>query len=130
MEPDQGALSLVSRAGLLVAAALAVLTTACGQPSTLYRWGEYESLVYDMYMRPGKADPTTQIARITEDIERTSAQGQQGQHVPPGLHAHLGYLYYGQGQIDAAYEQFVAEKTLFPESAVFVDGILARMKKQ
>jgi hypothetical protein len=113
--------------GLLTATALAVLSSACAQPTTLYRWGEYESLVYDTYMRPGKADPTTQIAKLNEDIERTKAEGQ---HVPPGVHAHLGYLYYGQGQLDAAYEQFTIEKTLFPESTVFIDGVLARMKKQ
>jgi len=107
--------------------AIAVLSSGCAQRTPLYRWGGYESLVYDMYMRPGKADPTTQIAKLNEDIERANAEGQR---VPPGLHAHLGYLYYGQGQLDAAYEQFTIEKTLFPESTVFVDGVLARMKKQ
>lgn len=114
--------------GLLAAILLASLSSACtptAQP--LYSWGSYESLVYGMYLQPGKADPSTQIAKLNEDIERTAAEGQ---HVPPGVHAHLGYLYYGQGQVDAAYEQFSIEKTLFPESAVFVDGVLARMKKQ
>lgn len=125
MEPDQGSLRIVRRLPLLIA--LAALGSACAQPTSLYRWGEYESLVYDMYMRPGKADPTTQIAKLNEEIERTNAEGQ---HVPPGVHAHLGYLYYGQGQLDAAYEQFTIEKTLFPESATFVDGVLTRMKKQ
>jgi hypothetical protein len=127
VEPDQGALTIVRRFALLAASVLAALSSACAQPTSLYRWGEYESLVYDMYMRPGKADPTTQIAKLSEDIERTNAEGQ---HVPPGVHAHLGYLYYGQGQRDAAYEQFTIEKTLFPESTVFIDGVLARMKKQ
>jgi len=117
----------MQRLGLLTVTALAVLTSACAQQTSLYRWGEYESVVYDMYMRPGKADPTTQIATLNEDIERTNAEGR---HVPPGVHAHLGYLYYGQGQLDAAYAQFTLEKTLFPESTAFIDGILARMKKQ
>jgi hypothetical protein len=127
LEPDQGPLTIVRRFPLLLAIALAALISACAQPTSLYRWGEYESLVYDMYMRPGKADPTTQIAKLNEDIERTNAQGQ---HVPPGVHAHLGYLYYGQGQLDAAYAQFTIEKQLFPESAAFIDGVLTRMKKQ
>jgi len=112
----------------LSAVALALIMSGCsGQSSALYRWGDYESVLYDMYIRPGKADPTTQIARLTEDITRTQGAGQR---VPPGVHAHLGYLYYGQGQLDAAYEEFTTEKSLFPESAHFVDGILARMKKQ
>jgi hypothetical protein len=127
LEPDQGALKIVRRPPLLLAIAFAALASACAQPTSLYSWGQYESLVYDMYMRPGKSDPTTQIAKLNEDIERTNAEGQ---HVPPGVHAHLGYLYYGQGQLDAAYEQFTIEKKLFPESATFIDGVLTRMKKQ
>lgn len=112
----------------LAALTLSLLTIGCGaQSSALYRWGDYESVLYDMYIRPGKADPTTQIARLSEDITRTQAGGQ---HVPPGVHAHLGYLYYSQGQLDAAYEEFTTEKSLFPESARFIDGILARMKKK
>jgi len=117
----------VSFIRILFVVALAALVAGCTQSAASYRWGDYESLLYDMYIKPGKADATTQIARLTEDITRTQAAGQR---VPPGVHAHLGYLYYGQGQLDAAYEQFVTEKSLFPESTHFVDVILARMKKQ
>jgi len=114
-----------ARAGAL---AVALFTSACSaQSSSLYRWGDYEDVLYDLYIRPGKADPTAQLSRLTEDVTRTQAAGQR---VPPGVHAHLGYLYYSQGQLDAAYEQFATEKALFPESAHFVDGILARMTKQ
>jgi hypothetical protein len=112
---------------LVFAVALAMLAAGCAQSSALYRWGDYESLLYDMYIQPGKADVPTQIARLTEDITRTQAQGQR---VPPGVHAHLGYLYSTQGQLDAAYEQFVTEKSLFPEATHFVDVILGRMKKK
>lgn len=105
----------------------AVGTSACTQQQPLYRWGVYEPLLYDMYLKPGKADPGTQIAKLSEDIERTRAEGR---NVPPGVHAHLGYLYYTQGQTALAREEFVLEKQLFPESAVFIDGMLARMQSQ
>ena len=105
-------------AGLLSAAACA--------PQTLYRWGSYEQLVYDMYANPGKADSATQIAKLSEDVERTNAEGK---NVAPGVHAHLGYLYYTQGQVAQAAEELTIEKQLFPESAVFVDGMLARMQR-
>jgi hypothetical protein len=129
LEPDADSLSarLRSIAAHAGALALAFVVGGCAQSSALYRWGDYESVLYDMYLRPGKADPITQIARLTEDITRTQAAGQR---VPPGVHAHLGYLYYSQGQLDAAYEQFVTEKSLFPESTRFIDGILGRMKKR
>jgi hypothetical protein len=117
-----------SRVLRVAALGAALFASACApQQQPLYRWGRYEDLIYDMYARPGKADPGTQIARLTEDVQRTLAEGL---HVPPGVHAHLGYLYYTQGQVDLAAAEFATEKQLFPESAVFIDGILARMQRR
>lgn len=116
------------RAFLSAAIGGVLLLSACAQREPLlYRWGDYEQLVYDMYLRPGTADPGTQVVKLTEDIERTEAEGKR---VPPGVHAHLGYLYYTQSQTDLAYEQFMLERQLFPESAVFVDGMINRMHGQ
>jgi hypothetical protein len=118
-----------SRAARLLIAALLPLVglSACAPQKTLYDWGSYEQLVYEMYAKPGKADPGTQIAKLTEDVARINAEGR---HVAPGVHAHLGYLYYTQGQSALAQEEFLIEKQLFPESAVFIDGMLARMQKR
>jgi len=118
-----------SRAARLLVAALLPLVglSACAQQKTLYDWGSYEQLVYEMYAKPGKADPGTQIAKLTEDVARINAEGR---HVAPGVHAHLGYLYYTQGQSALAQEEFLIEKQLFPESAVFIDGMLARMQNR
>jgi len=110
--------------------ALVALSLSAGctpKRELVYRWGIYEDLVYDMYATPGGGDPGTQLAALSEDVARTH---QEGKRVPPGIHAHLGYLYFSQGQLDAAHEQFTIEKELFPESAVFVDGILERMKQK
>jgi hypothetical protein len=115
------------RLGWAVVVAGALAASGCAQNQLLYRWGSYESGIYDMYLRPGKADPGTQIAKLTEDVERARVEGK---HVPPGVHAHLGYLYYTQGQVARAREEFLIEKQLFPESAVFIDGMLARMDEQ
>lgn len=113
---------------ILAGAAMAVvLASGCAQQPLIYRWGVYEELVYEMYAKPGKADPGTQVARLAEDIARTQAEGKR---VPPGVHAHLGYMYYLQGNSDAAYAEFVAERELFPESTTFVDGILRRLGKR
>jgi hypothetical protein len=116
------------RAAHLLATLLlcAVGLSACAQQKTLYDWGSYEKLVYEMYASPGKAEPGTQIAKLTEDVERINAEGR---HVAPGVHAHLGYLYYTQGQPALAKEEFAIEKQLFPESTVFIDGLLARMQQ-
>ncbi|MGF1613831.1 MAG: DUF4810 domain-containing protein [Gammaproteobacteria bacterium] len=115
------------RAILAGAAMAAALACGCAQQPLIYRWGVYEELVYEMYAKPGKADPGTQVARLSEDIARTQAEGKR---VPPGVHAHLGYMYYLQGNSDAAYQEFATERELFPESATFVDGILRRLGRR
>jgi hypothetical protein len=111
----------------LALVALALCEACAPRQGPVYRWGRYEDLVYDMYARPGKTDPGTQIAKLSEDIERAAAEGKLA---PPGVHAHLAFLYYTQGQLDLAAAEFATEKQLFPESTVFVDGILARMSKR
>ncbi len=107
---------------------LALLTclAGCKRTPALYAWGSYEDQIYDMYINPGKAEPGIQIDRLTEDIERAELEGKR---TPPGVHAHLGYLYYTQGNVQAALAEFSTEKALFPESAAFIDGMVARLKK-
>ena len=113
------------RITLVCVAALAFLS-ACASKPPLYQWGAYEDLIYDMYAKPGKAEPGVQIVKLTEDIERAHAEGKR---VPPGVHAHLGYMYYTQGNAAAAAQEFATERELFPEAGTFIDGMLARMKK-
>ncbi|MCP4407433.1 MAG: DUF4810 domain-containing protein [Gammaproteobacteria bacterium] len=109
-----------------VFAALLLLVAGCAQKKPqIYRWGIYQDLVYQQYLQPGMADPATQAAKLSEDIQRTEAEGKR---IPPGVHAHLGYVYYSLGNTGLAMEQFDAERTLFPESSVFIDGILGRLE--
>lgn len=110
----------------LATAALACLC-GCATAPPLYHWGHYEQLVYDMYLKPGEADPSTQVDLMIQDIERAQTSDQR---VPPGVHAHLGYLYFNLGKLDLSGEEFLIEKELFPESVVFIDGILERMSGQ
>ncbi len=107
----------------VLALALAFAPLAgCSTGRPTYDWGRYESLLYDMYRRPGKADPSVQIAKLSEDIER--AQG-RGRAVPPGVHAHLGYMFYLQGNLNAALGEFQTEAMLYPESAKFMKRLEA-----
>jgi hypothetical protein len=106
----------------------ALLAAGCAQQKPqIYRWGVYEELVYEMYAKPGSADPDTQVVKLSEDVTRTEAEGQR---VPPGVHAHLGYMYYLSGKTEPAYREFSTESELFPESTVFIDGMLQRMRKE
>ena len=104
---------------------LAMLLAGCAAP-TLYSWGSYEELVYTMYAKPGKALPETQVARLEEDFQKARAKNRP---VPPGFHAHLGYLYFQLGKPDPARQEFETEKKLFPESTVFMNRLLANLNK-
>jgi hypothetical protein len=108
-----------------ILAGLAVLVGGCTAP-TIYSWGHYEDLIYLSYSKPDKATPEMQVTQMEADYQKARAANKP---VPPGFHAHLGYLYYQLGKPDQAQQEFQTEKTLFPESAVFMDRLLANLKK-
>ena len=110
---------------LFVIVAAGFLLAGCATQKPMYYWGRYEDLVYEMYREPGKATPEAQIAKLGEDMQRAEANGQK---VPPGVRAHLGYMYYVQGNLDSAANEFEEEKRTYPEATVFVDGLLRRMR--
>ena len=91
--------------------------------STTYYWGNYESLLYDMYVEPGKATPQIQIHKLTTDIQQAENKGKT---VPPGVYAHLGFMYSIDGNIEAATNAFNKEKALYPDSQILIDGMLTR----
>lgn len=106
---------------------LALMLVGCaGSSSDIYHWGRYENAIYEMYLEPGKTSLTDEILRLEEEIEKADASGKA---VPPGFHAHLAYLYVSNGNYATGMTHFKIEKEKFPESAVFIDGILERMKK-
>lgn len=103
-----------------------VLLAGCTSQS-IYSWGRYQSLVYGMYIMPDKATPQLQVERMEEDYQKARSANKP---VPPGFHAHLGYLYYQLGKADQARQEFETEKAQFPESAVFMDRMLANLAKK
>jgi len=109
----------------LLPAALGLLA-GCGTP-TMYSWGHYQQLVYVSYRSPDKAPPEKQIELLEKDYQIARSKNKP---VPPGFHAHLGYLYYQVGKPDAARTEFETEKANFPESAVFMDRLLANLSQE
>jgi hypothetical protein len=103
----------------------ALLLAGCQTAKPLYYWGNYEATLYQIYRNPGKSSPAEVAAKLEEDLTKAAAKNLQPN---PGLHAQLGFAYYQMGKIDAAQKEFAAEKALFPESAVFIDRMLAKFK--
>lgn len=106
----------------IAALAAAGFASACASPD-LYRWGRYEASVAAMYATSSGYDPAAEAARLIEQIEETQNRGRL---VPPGVRAHVGFLLIEAGNGDRGVTYLQAEKVAFPESAVFVDGLLAR----
>lgn len=104
---------------LLSAAALA----GCATNKEMYYWGEYEQLLYNAYVKPGSADPQTQIEKLTADIQKAEALGKK---TAPGINAHLGFLYAVEGKDSQSKAAFMEERDLYPESAIFIDGMMER----
>ncbi|WP_067094477.1 DUF4810 domain-containing protein [Marinomonas atlantica] len=97
----------------------------CSAPRSTFYWGEYESMLYGMYLEPGSADSATQIAILLEDIQKSRSMGMR---IAPGIHAHLGYMYALEGNMPQAKAELILEKNLFPESATLIDGMLTRIE--
>ncbi len=94
--------------------------------NNLYYWGHYEDSIYDMYIEPGKVSIGDEIMRFENQVEKTTSSGK---FVPPGLHAHLAYLYISEGDYATALVHLQTEKKKFPESGLFIDGMIERMHK-
>ncbi len=106
----------------LAAAALLLLTAGCASP--LYDWGRYEESVLAMETGFQDVDLLDEIDALERQAERAVAKDKRP---PPGLHAHLGYLHYLAGNSDAALRHFQAEKAVYPQSTVFMDGLISRL---
>jgi hypothetical protein len=113
----------MSRLAVLLACAL---LTGCATPKTLYTWGSYEELIYVSYAAPDSVPPELQVEKMEQDYQAARASGKR---LPPGWHAQLGHLYFQLGKLDQAQQELRTEKAQFPESAVFIDRLLANLKR-
>ena len=109
----------------VVALALVGGLAGCATPEPpLYGWGSYEASIYQGYARPGETSPEDQIRTLEREATEIIAAGQR---LPPGWHAHLGSLYNQIGDFGKARAALLLEKAAYPESAVFVDRLLANL---
>jgi hypothetical protein len=104
--------------------ALVAMLSACAQPSSgvksLYRWGAYQPSVYDFLTEDG-ADYHLQAETLEKNVQTAQAHNAA---LPPGFRAHLGMLYLKTGKADKALELFEDEKTVYPESTLFMDFLM------
>ena len=107
---------------------LAVFCTACAiqKPQQIYYWGSYEQQIYAMYSAPGKSSPEQQLEKLEADYQKARAANKP---VPPGYNAQVGFLYFQLGKTDQALKSFETEVALFPESKIYMDRLIERLKR-
>lgn len=103
---------------------LFVLSACKTTPEPLYYHGEYNKAVYT-YFKGDTTTPQEQIASLEKIIQDAAAKGKK---VAPGVHAHLGLLYFDSGNAIEGQQHFEQEKMLFPESAQYLDFLLNSKK--
>ncbi|AMR80450.1 DUF4810 domain-containing protein [Cupriavidus nantongensis] len=112
---------MLQRAALLSAAG-SLLLAGCAAPKSMYQWEGYQAQVYEYFKGESKE---AQITALESGLQKIQAQSGS---VPPGYHAQLGLLYLNIGKGDQMIKEFQTEKTLFPESAPYMDFLLRNMK--
>lgn len=98
------------------------LLAGCAAPQSIYQWEGYQSQVYEYFKGESKE---AQITALEGGLEKIKARGGA---VPPGYHAQLGMLYLNVGKGDQMVNEFQTEKSLFPESAPYMDFLMRNMK--
>ena len=109
--------------GSLAAVALVLATMGC--TSTHYEWGRYEDSVFLVTSTPDGFDLAAEIDLLELQVEKSLSKERP---IPPGLHAHVGYLHAVAGNRAAAQLHFEREKALYPESEKFVQYLVSRVE--
>lgn len=111
---------------VLLAVGACLLGGCATAPPTIYSWGNYEELIYASYVSPQDLPAEKQVELLEKDYQVARSTHHR---LPPGWHAHLASLYYQVGKPDQARQELLTEKAEFPESAVFVDRLVANLKR-
>ncbi|MDY0194208.1 MAG: DUF4810 domain-containing protein [Aliarcobacter butzleri] len=113
--------------GFCTAGAIALTMSGCGaQPKPLYTYGNYSENYYNSKknISPESAlELQKSIEFAIENTENTSSG-----RVAPGMYANLGYIYLKGGKTDKAMESFTKEKSIYPESAHFMDRMIKKIE--
>ena len=94
----------------------------CKTTEPSYYYGSYQTAVYS-YFKASEVGASQQIEMLEGIIEQARGKGKP---VAPGVHAHLGMLYFNTGNASLGQVNFDIEKTLFPESAAYLDFLMKK----
>lgn len=115
------------RINILLPLALMLGISGCSnQPKPLYNYEDYSDKYYASKINVGEASNLELQKSMEQAIEH--ADNSRSGRVAPGMYANLGYLYLKRGKAKEAIASFKQEKGLYPESAHFMDRMIAKIE--
>lgn len=113
---------------LLMIACAALLITGCANTvKPMYDYGDYSESFYAMKRESGAETE----AEWLQSLERIIVRSEEiNVRVPPGVYANLGYLNLRANNSEKAISYFELEKSTYPESVIFMDRLISRVKTQ
>jgi hypothetical protein len=103
-----------------------LLLVGCAPQKTLYNWGKYQEASYT-YVKNSTDEDLEKLLKEYQYIIDNQKTGRKT--VPPGIYADYGYLLVKQGKIKEGIALMKTEIALYPESAVFIEGIIKRLEQ-
>lgn len=111
--------------GLAVVLTAMLVITSCGSTPKLYSWYNYQS---DYYNYVKKQDEKS-LKDLLETYQKIIDQQKETRGiVPPGIYADYGYFLIESGKKTEGKAMLAKELELYPESAVYVEAMLKRVK--
>ena len=101
-----------------------VALTGCKTTQQQYHHGNYSEAVYGFFKQDGLSIEQ-QVTLLEEVIQNAASKNKP---VAPGIHAHLGMLFFELGDAVQGLEHFNQEKLLFPESTQYIDFLITSGK--
>ena len=117
--------TLMTRTAALVVCL--ILAACANQDHSLYHWNDYQEQIYEGFqIESGNTSPDKRLQKLQEEQQKAATKNKP---LPPGYQAHMGFLYFQTGQADKAVMAYEAEKKQFPESAVYMDLMLGKLRQ-
>ncbi|MDR0574248.1 MAG: DUF4810 domain-containing protein [Tannerella sp.] len=99
---------------------------SCMPQTTLYNWGKYQEASYS-YVKNNTDKDLEALLKEYQYMVDNQKGGKKT--VPPGIYADYGYMLIQQGKVKEGLELMKLEMALYPESSVFIEGIIKRLEQ-
>lgn len=110
-----------------IAAGLGMIVIAGCSSAELYYWGTYETAVLRSAADEFAIDPTSEIATLEKTVQDAERRRKV---LPPGLRAHLGWLYFRAGDGARARVLFEEEMDNYPQATVLMTRLITGLAVQ